>query len=72
MCGITGVFNYESKNAVDRDVLKRSCRVIEHRGPDDEGFYYDDHSRVGFGHRWLSVIDLAGGRQPVSNADQTI
>ncbi len=72
MCGITGIFNYGLKNAVDRDVLRRSCQIIEHRGPDDEGFYYDDDLGVGFGHRRLSIIDLSGGRQPMSNAERTI
>src|SRR5947209_7619788 len=65
MCGITGVLG-----ACDRGTLQRMCDVIAHRGPDDEGFYQDE--RVSLGMRRLSIIDLAGGRQPVSNEDGTI
>jgi asparagine synthase (glutamine-hydrolysing) len=43
---------------------------ISHRGPDEDGFFID--SRVGLGSRRLSIIDLAGGRQPISNEDNTL
>jgi asparagine synthase (glutamine-hydrolysing) len=43
--------------------------VLVHRGPDDEGFYFNH--RVGLGHRRLSIIDVAGGRQPIFNEDGT-
>lgn len=46
------------------------CDVIRHRGPDDEGFYFSDG--IGLGHRRLSIIDLAGGKQPMSNEDETL
>jgi asparagine synthase (glutamine-hydrolysing) len=46
------------------------CDVIAHRGPDDEGFYQDE--RVSLGMRRLSIIDLAGGHQPVTNEDGTV
>jgi asparagine synthase (glutamine-hydrolysing) len=41
--------------------------VIRHRGPDDFGFYQDEWASLG--HRRLSIVDLAGGRQPMSNED---
>ena len=43
---------------------------VQHRGPDDEGFYFS--GRVGLGFRRLSIIDLAGGHQPLSNEDESI
>ena len=46
------------------------CRVITHRGPDDEGFYTD--GTVGIGMRRLSIVDVAGGHQPLSNEDGTL
>ncbi len=45
-------------------------RILAHRGPDGEGFYTD--GPVGFGHRRLSIIDVSGGAQPLSNEDQTV
>lgn len=52
------------------DLIRAMTRAIVHRGPDDEGFYFSEN--VGLGMRRLSIIDLAGGHQPVSNEDQTI
>lgn len=72
MCGILGVFNYSSGKSVDREALKRATDIISHRGPDGEGFYYDDMNGVGFGHRRLSIIDLETGDQPMSNVDETV
>ena len=46
------------------------CQTIVHRGPDDEGIYVD--GPVGLGMRRLSIIDLAGGHQPLSNEDGTV
>jgi len=67
MCGICGLVEYSHKKYVDVPLLKKMCRVLEHRGPDDEGYYYK--SFVGLGHRRLSIIDLDSGRQPMSNED---
>ncbi len=52
-----------------RSVLEAMNRAIEHRGPDDDGFYLNEN--VGLAMRRLSIIDLAGGRQPIRNADGT-
>jgi asparagine synthase (glutamine-hydrolysing) len=69
MCGICGMFDNDRK-AVDPAVLKRMTDSMYHRGPDDEGWYVGDG--VGLGHRRLSIIDLAGGHQPLSNEDGTV
>jgi asparagine synthase (glutamine-hydrolysing) len=69
MCGICGVV-YSNPRFVDEDVLKQMCRILYHRGPDDEGYYRD--KRVGLGVRRLSIIDLSTGRQPLSNEEGTL
>ncbi len=65
MCGIAGVYGIS-----DKSLLKRMCDVIVHRGPDDSGYYVDD--TVSIGMRRLSIIDLAGGKQPIVNEDGSI
>ena len=67
MCGIAGVVN--SKRGVDAATIRRMCQSIVHRGPDDEGIFVKDGA--GLGVRRLSVIDLAGGHQPVFNEDNS-
>lgn len=65
MCGIIG-FNWEDKN-----LLKRSCKLLVHRGPDQFGYYHDKN--ISLGHRRLSIIDLSeNGKQPMSNEDNSI
>jgi asparagine synthase (glutamine-hydrolysing) len=64
MCGITGIFNTNSK-PISLPILKQMTDIIKHRGPDSEGFWYD--SFIGFGHRRLSIIDLSPlASQPMS------
>lgn len=70
MCGITGFIDLWSTGAVrDADAraetLDEMCQVIRHRGPDDQGVMVEDG--VALGMRRLSIIDLSGGRQPISN-----
>jgi asparagine synthase (glutamine-hydrolysing) len=65
MCGICGIYGFN-----DRSLLKRMCDDIAHRGPDDEGYYYD--SCVMLGIRRLKVIDLSTGNQPIFNEDGSI
>jgi asparagine synthase (glutamine-hydrolysing) len=67
MCGITG---YLSDDPHARDALSGMTAALAHRGPDADGFHYD--GPIGFGHRRLSVIDLAGSRQPLLSADREI
>lgn len=85
MCGICGIVDFEG-GPIDRDLVQRMADVIEHRGPDGEGFYYNDRSggrengsesRFGgasaaLAARRLAIIDVAAGHQPISNEDETI
>lgn len=70
MCGIAGFVTTEKLAEGDRDLLARMTRMLHHRGPDGEGFYFDDHAALG--HRRLSIIDLDAGKQPMCNEDETI
>ena len=69
MCGILGQFNFAGEPA-DQRLVKNMARTLQHRGPDDENFYFDKN--IGLGHRRLSIIDLENGRQPMHNEDSTI
>lgn len=70
MCGITGIINFDSREA-DGEILAKMTRLLSHRGPDDEGLYCS--GPVGLGHRRLSIIDLSPrGHQPMSNEDASI
>jgi asparagine synthase (glutamine-hydrolysing) len=66
MCGIVGIFDTRGARPIDPVLLKRMNETQHHRGP-DEGDIYTEPG-VGFGHRRLSVIDLASGQQPMFNA----
>jgi len=70
MCGICGIFEPKRESVIARGAIKAMADTIEHRGPDDEGFYCAPG--IGLGHRRLSIIDLEGGHQPLSNEDGTI
>src|SRR6266849_8590343 len=70
MCGIAGVVQSHRDGAVDYATIQRMCEAIVHRGPDDEGIFVKDG--VGLGMRRLSIIDLAGGHQPVFNEDRSV
>jgi asparagine synthase (glutamine-hydrolysing) len=70
MCGIAGILNTDANASVDAATVRRMCNAIRHRGPDDEGVY--TNGPVGLGMRRLSIIDLSGGHQPISNEDGTI
>ncbi len=71
MCGICGFATpKESKRRVDVAQLVRMRDVLTHRGPDDSGLYLRDG--VGLGHRRLSIVDLGGGHQPMTNEDNTV
>ena len=65
MCGIAGVISIKRENAI-----RGMIEAIDHRGPDGTGFYEDDY--VSLGHARLSIIDLEGGAQPISNEDDTL
>src|SRR5688572_23713981 len=70
MCGIAGQYNYVSQAPVDQETVRRMARSITHRGPDDEGYYFS--GPLGLGFRRLSIIDLGGGHQPMSDAEETV
>ena len=70
MCGIAGIWNYKTGTPASRERLAAITRLIAHRGPDGEGFYWGPGP--GLGHRRLSIIDLEGGHQPMCNEDGTI
>ena len=70
MCGICGKLMFDSSRRVSRQLLKDMTDSIQHRGPDDQGFYIS--GQIGFGFRRLSIIDLSGGHQPLSNEDGTV
>src|SRR5438309_10385946 len=70
MCGIAGILWSEKRPADVGAVVDRMVHSIAHRGPDSEGRFSTSFSEVGF--RRLSIIDLAGGDQPVSNEDGSV
>jgi asparagine synthase (glutamine-hydrolysing) len=70
MCGIAGQFNYATGAPVDPDVIRGMAASIAHRGPDDEGYFVS--GPLGLGFRRLSIIDLGGGHQPMSDEQQTV
>jgi asparagine synthase (glutamine-hydrolysing) len=63
MCGISGQLKLDA-TPVDRGLVRRMTRALAHRGPDDERFHFE--GVVGLGHRRLSIIDAAGGAQPMT------
>ncbi|PYT90128.1 MAG: asparagine synthase (glutamine-hydrolyzing) [Acidobacteria bacterium] len=70
MCGICGFFEYKTHKPANREVLSDMLRVLHHRGPDDSGAHFDKDLALGM--RRLSIIDLSGGKQPITNEDGTI
>lgn len=66
MCRIAGIINRKISVEELNAQLKAMCRVQQHGGPDDEGFFVSGSDGIGFGHRRLSLIDLSeGGHQPM-------
>src|SRR5213596_2367244 len=70
MCGICGQFNFTSNAPVNPEIIRRMADSIAHRGPDDEGYFVS--GPIGLGFRRLSIIDLAGGHQPMADAEETV
>ncbi len=70
MCGIAGKLNSNKDKHVALEAIRAMCQTLAHRGPDDDGIHVD--GPAGIGMRRLSIIDLAGGHQPLSNEDGTI
>ncbi|WP_077034665.1 XrtA/PEP-CTERM system amidotransferase [Pelomonas sp. KK5] len=70
MCGITGIFDTRGKSDLDRSVLQRMNDSQQHRGPDEGSLHLEPG--LGFGHRRLSIIDIATGQQPLFNEDGSV
>jgi len=70
MCGICGQYNFGDSTPVQRRTIEAMAKAIIHRGPDDEGYHIA--GPLGFGFRRLSIIDLAGGHQPMSDQDESV
>lgn len=74
MCGIAGAVWTSKAPPLGPETLERMTTLLRHRGPDDQGAYYDraDWGGVALGHRRLSIIDLQGGHQPLANEDESV
>jgi len=76
MCGIVGFLTTKAADIPESEILRKMRDVLIHRGPDDAGEYIRPIDEKGpfvfFGHRRLSIIDLSGGHQPLSNEDETV
>ena len=70
MCGICGQYNFGTREPVVPETIRRMSDSIVHRGPDDEGFHFD--GPLGLGFRRLSIIDLAGGHQPMTDQEESV
>ena len=70
MCGICGQYNFGDQAPVLRQDIEKMARSIAHRGPDDEGYYIA--GSLGLGFRRLSIIDLEGGHQPMSDREKSV
>jgi asparagine synthase (glutamine-hydrolysing) len=75
MCGIAGVVNFDGE-LVAPELLRRMVDVIGHRGPDASGVYTDgpvgSGGSVGLAHARLSILDLSGGQQPMTNGNKSL
>ncbi|MBI4340382.1 MAG: asparagine synthase (glutamine-hydrolyzing) [Chloroflexi bacterium] len=69
MCGICGVLDFGGPGGLAEPQLLAMADTMAHRGPDDRGVYVSPDRRLGFGFRRLSIVDLAGGHQPMANED---
>lgn len=70
MCGICGVFDMKNEGRVNRGYIHKMAMKLNHRGPDVMDFFYDTNVNLGFTR--LSIIDLEGGMQPITNEDNSV
>ena len=70
MCGICGQYKFRSMAPIQPRALQAMTRTLVHRGPDDEGYHIA--GSLGLGFRRLSIIDLAGGHQPMSDREESV
>lgn len=71
MCGISGICSFDGFT-IDKTIIQGMTDKLRHRGPDDEGYYFDPDGKVVLGHRRLSIIDLSTGHQPIFNENGSI
>jgi asparagine synthase (glutamine-hydrolysing) len=72
MCGINGIAALSAQTQISEIDVRSMLPPLRHRGPDGSGVYLDPHRQIGLGHTRLSIVDLAGGTQPIHNEDQTV
>jgi asparagine synthase (glutamine-hydrolysing) len=70
MCGICGIFDLKRKNRIDDPIVRKMMDKLSHRGPDGMNHYSDGNLSLGFTR--LSIIDLEGGMQPISNENNSV
>ena len=68
MCGISGLIS-KNNNFIQEDLIKIN-KKLNHRGPDEDGYYF--HTKLGIGHKRLSIIDLSTGKQPMHNDNKDL
>ncbi len=69
MCGLAGFWTPTGSSWDACSVLRRMTEALRHRGPDDEGYWYDGAAGIGFGHRRLAIVDLSpAGHQPMASS----
>src|SRR4051812_37025987 len=68
MCGIFGYWD-RARSALEDSALEDMARKLAHRGPDDQGIRHQKHRGAAIGNRRLSIIDIAGGHQPMLSDD---
>ena len=68
MCGITGWASFQKDLRTSEEIIKLMTQTLKKRGPDDENIWCNEH--IAFGHRRLAVIDLIGGKQPMTKVHE--
>jgi asparagine synthase (glutamine-hydrolysing) len=72
MCGIAGMMSLTGRPLERPELVQAMMERLVHRGPDEEGLYMNPSRTVSLGHRRLRIIDLATGRQPLANEDDSL
>ena len=67
MCGICGILSFNDNGVDKREIINEMATLMVHRGPDDDGYYFNDE--IGLGIRRLAIIDIEGGHQPILSED---
>src|SRR6187549_2236231 len=70
MCGIAGIIDLTQQRSVPDEIVRRMARALVHRGPDEEGFFFQPG--IALATRRLSIVGLADGQQPVTNEDGNV